>query len=48
MHCSQSVFAPVQAMPREPSSPLVELAALRRELDAAQARVADLERGLYD
>ncbi len=45
---AEAVFGPVQAMPREPSSPLAELAALRRELDAAQERVADLERGLCD
>jgi PAS domain S-box-containing protein len=44
----EAVFAPVQAMPCEPSSPLAELAALRRELNAAQARVADLERDLCD
>jgi PAS domain S-box-containing protein len=48
---AEAVFGPVQAMPREPLSPLsprAELAALRRELDAAQARVAELERGLCD
>jgi hypothetical protein len=45
---AEAVFGPVQAVPREPLSPLAELAALRRELDAAQARVAELERGLCD
>lgn len=45
---TEAVFGPVQAMPREPLAPLAELSALRRELDAAQARVAELERGLCD
>ncbi len=42
----ESVFAPVQAMAPEPSSARAELAALRRELEAAQARVVELERDL--
>jgi PAS domain S-box-containing protein len=45
---AEAVFGPVQAMPPEPPSRLAEVAALRRELDAAQARVAELERDLCD